>query len=82
MKRNKSHNRAVNKYIKNHYERINLLVPKGDKDIIKQVAASRGMSVNAFIKSTLAAEIARCQTEPKNKLKLHMVKKKQPIDTD
>lgn len=75
MKQNKSHNRAVNKYIKKHYDRINLILPKGDKDIIKRVAASHGMSVNGFIKSILNSEIARCKTEPKNKLKLHKAKK-------
>lgn len=75
MKQNKSHNRAVNKYIKKHYDRINLTLSKGDKEIIKRVAASRGMSVNGYINSILKAEIARCKTEPKNKLKLHKAKK-------
>lgn len=82
MKQNKSHNRAVNKYIKKHYDRINLTLSKGDKEIIKRVAASRGMSVNGFIKSVLNAEIARCKTESKNKLKFHKVKRKPPIDYD
>lgn len=82
MKAIKPHNVATNKYIKNHYDRINLTLPKGDKDIIKRVAASRGMSVNGYINSILKAEIARCKTEPKNKLKFHKVKRKQPIDSD
>lgn len=75
MKQNKSHNRAVNKYIKKHYDRINLTLSKGDKDIIKRVAASHGMSVNGFIKSILNSEIVRYKTESKNKLKLHKAKK-------
>ena len=82
MKPNKAHNKAVNKYISKHYDRVNLILPKGDKDIIKRVAASRGMSVNGFIQSLLEAEIARCKTESKPQLRLHKVKKKQPIDTD
>ena len=82
MKTSKAHNKAVNKYICKHYDRVNLTLPKGDKAIIKQLAASRGMSVNGFIKSILSAEIARYKTESKPQLRLHKVKKKQPIDTD
>ena len=80
MKTSKSHIKAVNKYIKANYDRITVLLPKGKKDIIKQIASSRGMSVNGFVKSIIEAEISRCQTEPKNKLKMHTVKKKPPID--
>lgn len=38
-----------NKYIAKAYDRINLTVPKGDKDKIKAFASSRGESVNGFI---------------------------------
>lgn len=31
------------------YDRINLVVPKGKKDIIKEYAEANGESVNAFI---------------------------------
>lgn len=82
MKTSKAHTKATNKYITKHYDRINLTLPKGDKAVIKQLAAARGMSVNACIKSILEAEIARCKTEPKTQLKLHKAKKKQPIDLD
>ena len=36
-----------NNFGREHYERINLVVPKGMKDIIKALASSKGMSVNA-----------------------------------
>lgn len=40
---------CVNRYIDKAYDRINLTVPKGNKDIIKARAESKGMSVNAYI---------------------------------
>lgn len=38
-----------NEFILNAYDRINLTVPKGDKEKIKAYAKSKGESVNAFI---------------------------------
>ena len=40
---------CVNKYIKNHYDRINLTVPAGKKEVIQRKAEKNGESVNAFI---------------------------------
>ena len=40
---------AVNKYIKSNYDRINLTIPKGNKDIIKTLALSKSESLNDFI---------------------------------
>ena len=70
MKTSKAHDKAVNKYIRKKYDRINLTLPNGDKDIIKRIDASRGMSVNAFIKNILETEIARFQKEPKILIRL------------
>lgn len=38
-----------NKWISKAYDRINLTVPKGQKEILKTHAAACGESVNAFI---------------------------------
>jgi len=38
-----------NDYIARTYDRINLTVPKGQKEIIQAHAAARGESVNAFL---------------------------------
>ena len=38
-----------NDYISRTYDRINLTLPKGQKDIIKAHAEGRGESVNGFI---------------------------------
>ncbi len=45
----KAQQRAVNKYMSANYDRINLTVDKGRKEIIKAHAESRGESVNGFI---------------------------------
>ena len=49
MSVSKAQQRAVNKYMKEKYDRVNLTLPKGKKDEIKAIAESRGESVNAFI---------------------------------
>lgn len=45
----KCNQRAVNKYMKNHYDSIRILVPKGRKKDIEAYAIARGESVNASI---------------------------------
>ena len=45
----KAQQKAVNKYMKNNYDRINLVMPKGKKVVIQAHAAQRGESVNAYI---------------------------------
>ena len=45
----KAQQKAVNKYVKNNYDRINVTFPKGQKEIIKDHAKRNGESVNAFI---------------------------------
>lgn len=47
----------VNKYISKAYDRINLTVPKGQKDIIKEFADSNGESVNGYINRLIAADM-------------------------
>lgn len=45
----KAQQKAVNKYVKNNYDRINVTFAKGRKEEIKAHAKSHGESVNAFI---------------------------------
>lgn len=49
MPASKAQQKAVNKYMAANYDRINLTVEKGKKDIIKEHAESKGESVNGFI---------------------------------
>ena len=46
----KAQQKAVNKYVKNNYDRINVTFPKGQKEIIMQAAEAAGESVNGYIK--------------------------------
>lgn len=45
----KAQQKAVNKYIAEKLDRVNLTMPKGKKEEIKARAGSMGLSVNAFI---------------------------------
>lgn len=48
-----------NKYNKEAYDRINLTVPKGEKEKIKAAADQTGESVNGFIWRLIQAELDR-----------------------
>lgn len=45
----KAQQKAVNKYMKENYDRINFTMPKGKKEVIQAHAAKMGESVNAFL---------------------------------
>ena len=49
--------RAVDKYVKENYERLNIKVPKGRKAAIKAHARGRGESVNGLVNALLRAEL-------------------------
>ena len=49
MATSKAAQRAVNKYMRENYDRVNLTMPKGKKDAVQIHAAQRGESVTAFI---------------------------------
>ena len=55
----KANQRAVNKYVKNNYDRINVTFPKGEKENIKAHAESKGESVNAFIARAVREAMSR-----------------------
>lgn len=50
---------CVNRYMSNHYDRINLTVLKGNKDIIKGAADAVGLSVNAYINRAIALQLEK-----------------------
>ena len=55
----KAQQKAVNKYMKSNYDRVNLVMPKGKKDIIQAHAAQQGESVNAYINSDIDEAMQR-----------------------
>ena len=59
MPTTKASQKAVNKYMKENYDRINLTVEKGKKEILKSHAEARGESVNAFINRAIEEAMRR-----------------------
>lgn len=49
MAYSKASGKAVNKYIKNHYDQITIRVSKGDRERYKNFAAEQGKSLNSFV---------------------------------
>ena len=58
----KAQQKAVNKYMKEKYDRINLTVPKGRKEIIQAHSEARGESVNGFINRAISETMERDNT--------------------
>ena len=58
MPASKAQQKATNKWIEKAYDRINLTVPKGQKDVIKAHAEARGESVNGFIGRAIDNQMA------------------------
>lgn len=59
----KAQQRAVHKYVKDNYDRIELTVPKGRKAELKALADSRGQSVNAFVNEAIDAAVSGCTAQ-------------------
>lgn len=59
----KAQQRATNKYISKAYDRVNLTMPKGQKDAIQAHAEARGESVNAFINRAITETMERDAAE-------------------
>ena len=55
----KTSSAVKNRYNDKTYDRINLVVPKGNKELIKAHAESHGESTNAFINRAIAEAIER-----------------------
>ena len=48
-----------NEFIKQAYDRINLTVPKGQKELIQAAAERAGESVNAYINTAISERMER-----------------------
>ena len=54
-----SQKEATARYNKKAYDRINIIVKKGQRQIIKDIAASQGKSLNRFVLDAVENEIRR-----------------------
>lgn len=59
MPTTKASQRAVAKYTRENYDRINVTLPKGQREEIKTHAEKHGESVNGFIKRAIDETIER-----------------------
>lgn len=55
----KAQQRAVNKYVREKYDKLLLTMPKGHKDVIKAHAEARSESVNGFINRAISETMER-----------------------
>lgn len=55
----KANQRAVNKYVKANYDRINVTMPKGKKDLLQTCAQAHNESVNSFINRLISEALKR-----------------------
>ncbi len=55
----KAQQRAVHKYVKENYDRLDISMPKGKKSVIKAHAEAQGESVNAFINRAVDEQMER-----------------------
>lgn len=55
----KAQQKAVNKYVRENYDKLLLTMPKGRKAEIQAAAAAQGESVNGFINRSIDHEMAR-----------------------
>lgn len=66
MATSKAAQKAVNKYMRENYDRINLTMPKGQKEIVKAHAEAHSESLNGFINRAITETMERdnSTTEP------------------
>ena len=60
----KAQQKAVHKYVKANYDRMELTVPKGQKEAIKAHAEARGESVNGFVNRAIDETMERDKSAP------------------
>lgn len=59
MATTKAQQKAVHKYVKAKYDRLELTMPKGKKAEIKDHAEARGESVNSFVNRAIDEALER-----------------------
>ena len=64
MAKGKAAQAAVTRYKQKNYDRILVLLPKGERDRVKAYAKNQGQSVNALIQDLLAREMLGFEYKP------------------
>lgn len=58
MSVSKKQQACVRRYMNKNYDRVEIIAPKGGRDILKQAASLHGMSTNAYITAALEKALA------------------------
>lgn len=61
MKYSDAQKEATARYNRKTYDRIDVIVKKGQREVLKNIAASQGKSLNRFILDAVEAEVKRIQ---------------------
>ena len=65
-KTSKAQQEAVRRYVRKSYDRLDLVLPKGQKAEIKEAAANNGESVNGFLSRIISEALAKTRTHAIN----------------
>lgn len=57
--------RRQNDYIRRKYDRLNILVPQGQKDLIADAAYAVGESLNQFVNTAILMRLSQLERLPK-----------------
>lgn len=58
-RKTKTSSAVKNRYNEKAYDRIAIIVPKGQKEVIRQMATERGESLNSFITKAILKGMGR-----------------------
>ncbi|MCK9479496.1 MAG: hypothetical protein M0R40_08370 [Firmicutes bacterium] len=53
----KTQQSATAKYVRNNYDRMEIKVPKGKKQVIQDIAQAQGESLNGYVKKAVKGQI-------------------------
>lgn len=59
--------KAVDKYVKENYSRLNIKIPKAQEEAVKAHAQSKGQSVNALVNELLRVDMGVSEADWKEK---------------
>lgn len=59
----KAQQKAVNKYIKNNYDNLRIVIPKGRKQAVEAHAKAKGESVNGLVNALLRADMGLTEVQ-------------------
>lgn len=67
MAQSKAHIKASNKYNAKAYDRVSLMLPRGKKEVVREYAESKGLSLNGYINKLISDDMNAGQAEPTEK---------------